>query len=227
METVGKAGFSQAVMKTVIVLGMHRSGSSLVAGILHHLGVNMGRRLLGPKFDNPKGFYENLNFLYLNERLLHSAGGTWYNPPSAERIKELDKAYSTIIKTLVDQEKSELWGWKDPRTVITLPLYMSYVKQPCFVVVHRNPLAIAMSLHRRDGFSVEEGLTLFSVYTNRLAKWLLRWPKIDRLHLQYEQCIAEPQAMIDRIKEFIGISTNRNPIHLVDKRLNHSGTSDI
>ena len=54
--------------KTIIVLCMHRSGSSVVAGILSFLGVNMGEDLLPPTEHNPKGYYENPAFTYLNKR---------------------------------------------------------------------------------------------------------------------------------------------------------------
>ena len=68
--------------KTFIVLGMHRSATSLLARGLHMSDIVMGERLLGKSESNKYGHWEDVDFVELNESILHSAGGTWDNPPS-------------------------------------------------------------------------------------------------------------------------------------------------
>src|SRR3972149_1538089 len=70
----------------VIVLGMHRSGTSLIASILHLSGISMGKEFLRPDNGNPGGYFEDLEFLNLNKTILTQAEGTWRKPPSKERI---------------------------------------------------------------------------------------------------------------------------------------------
>jgi len=71
--------------KTVIVLGMHRSGTSMVSGVLNILGVDIGKDLLGNHWSNPLGHFENNDFRNLNTQILKEAGGDWLNPPSREK----------------------------------------------------------------------------------------------------------------------------------------------
>ena len=60
----------EKISKTIVILGMHKSGTSMVAGVLEKLGANMGKELLGPHWSNPLGHFENVKFVNLNERIL-------------------------------------------------------------------------------------------------------------------------------------------------------------
>ncbi|KSW10770.1 hypothetical protein CF15_08305 [Pyrodictium occultum] len=146
-------------MKTIIVLGMGRSGTSMVAGILHILGVNMGERLLGAHWSNPLGHFEDLDFVELNEEILRAAGGSWDNPPAREAILAVAPRFYDRIRPLAEEERRrhEVWGWKDPRTSLTVELYLPHLENPYFIVCHRDWEAIARSLKRRDGMSIERG----------------------------------------------------------------------
>lgn len=72
--------------KTVIVLGMHRSGTSMTAAILNELGVNMGENLYVNYIANPIGHFEDMNFIILNRKILKTAGGNWEKPPTWKAI---------------------------------------------------------------------------------------------------------------------------------------------
>jgi len=78
--------------KTVVVLGMHRNGTSMTSGILSKLGIDMGRELIGKKVSNPLGHFEDKDFLDLNIKILKEAGGgSWDSTPAREDI--LDQIY--------------------------------------------------------------------------------------------------------------------------------------
>src|SRR3972149_6783295 len=85
----------------VIVLGMHRSGTSLIASILHLSGISMGKEFLRPDNGNPGGYFEDLEFLNLNKTVLTQAEGTWRKPPSKERISISGSKNKKYIKELV------------------------------------------------------------------------------------------------------------------------------
>ena len=75
-------------MTTIIVTGMHRSGTSMVAGILKLCGVYFGDNLLHPQQENPKGFFEDLEFLEINKEILACSGGSWFEPPNELKINQ-------------------------------------------------------------------------------------------------------------------------------------------
>ena len=159
--------------KCFIVLGMHRTASSLLANGLKQAGINMGDDLLGPGRGNKKGHFEDVDFLKMNERILFAAGGSWDNPPSEKAILEAGKANATGIQKLVEQKsKGGSWGWKDPRTVLTIKCYIPFLNDPFFLVCLRDPEFIAESLKVRDGTSIEFGMELAGIYNERLLAFL-------------------------------------------------------
>ena len=125
--------------KAIIVLGMHRSGTSLVANILHELGVNMGKNLLSPNPSNPRGYFENRKFVILNHKILALSGGNWTYPPDKINAEPL----KNTIQRLINEEKTELWGFKDPCNTLTIEAYIPYLENPHFIICWRNPFAIA------------------------------------------------------------------------------------
>jgi hypothetical protein len=163
---------ASSIKNTYIILGMHRSATSFIAKALKDQGVNIGERLLGPSKGNFQGHFENVRFLELNRKILKKAGGNWDNPPSEEAIIKAGNELQGEIKRLVEQERGGLWGWKDPRTTLTIRLYMPYLENPYFIVCFRNPYEVAKSLQKRNGFSLEKGLALAITYNERLLSFL-------------------------------------------------------
>src|SRR4030043_1906721 len=92
------------ITKTFVVLGMHKSATSLIAGALHNFKVNMGERLMGWDEFNKVGYFEDLDFYKLNETILKQAGGSWYNPPSEKKILALKKKFAPEIKRLIEKK---------------------------------------------------------------------------------------------------------------------------
>ena len=158
--------------KAFIVLGMHRSATSLSAAGLKKAGVNIGKQLLPGIRGNPKGHFENIEFIYLNDKILKAAGGDWYIPPKEKDILALADSFKDEIQKIINRNKSELWGWKDPRTTLTIRLYLPYLENPHFIVNFREPLKVAKSLRKRDGFPIGFGLNLAREYNKRLLSFL-------------------------------------------------------
>ena len=156
--------------KIVCVLGMARSGTSLTAKILEILGV-----YLGPEYDldpdtwfNQKGNYEHMLFKDINEKIIAKLGyGNWQTlPPSFpsgwESSSEFDKLKEqarSVIKR--DFSNVPVWGWKDPRTCLTLSFWKSILPHMKYVICLRNPIDVARSSSRMFGHSPEHGVYLW------------------------------------------------------------------
>lgn len=108
--------------RAIIVLGMHRSGTSLVARGLYALDVEMGNSLLQPLHDNPKGFWEDKEIVRINDALLAIHGRKWDSIEWDEISKYAGRKYEKLRKAARSHIQdnyisSKLWGFKDPRTV--------------------------------------------------------------------------------------------------------------
>jgi hypothetical protein len=158
----------------VVVLGMHRSGTSAAALVLESIGLrncaeeHMGQ---GQRKHNARGNRENRVLQKLNTRLLRELGGSWSAPPDLGP-EWFAREPATALLPLAAEEFDrtmplEPWVWKDPRLCLTLPWWEAAVlpDEPVLVLTHRNPLEVAESLQRRNGFSIRLGLALWERYT--------------------------------------------------------------
>jgi len=170
----------KSVEKTVVVLGMHRSGTSLIAGILEKLGVNMGKQQVGVHWSNPLGHFENIDFVKMDDKILEKAGGSWDDPPESAKILELKKDQKLMkeIKEVVRRNEDVIWGWKVPTTSLTIELYLPFLTNPHFVVCYRDPEAIARSLKKRDGMDREKALQLTDYYITSIKEFFRKYPKL-------------------------------------------------
>lgn len=192
-----------ATQKTVIVLGMHRSGNSLIGGILHLLGVDLGKRLLAGNQFNPKGFFEDIDFLQLNEKILKHCDGDWDNPPDRDAILRCT-LFGTEIQRLL-RGRQGLWGWRDPRTTLTIELYLPFLVNPHFVVCWRNPNEIVKSLKEWMNFDELKTLKLTNRYHQRIVDLFEGHPTLPRLMIAFEDLTADPITEVRRLSHFLDI----------------------
>ena len=206
----------------IVVLGMHRSGSSLTAGILNHMGVDMGAKD-DASYDNPKGFFEDRAFTMTNDFILKEAGGSWDSPPSLDSILAAgrDPKIKRQIDVVLEARKvKDTWGFKDPRTILTLPLYMDSLDDPVFISTHRNLLALAASLEKRNGIPLERALGLALIYERRRLTLLSKYDKIPNIHISYEALLKD-RTEVDRLADFLGRETTPEVLSLIDPGLRH------
>ncbi len=165
-----KTDFSKS---PIIVLGMHRSATSLVARSLHKEGVSMGDDFLFNNAENNGGHYEDVRFYNLNEMILKEAGGSWWSPPPEEDIIRAGKKLSEEIKRTIESAVKPKWGWKDPRTVLTIKCYMEYLEDPFFVICMRKPIEVAESLYEHYGVELNRGISIAREYNRRLFDFMI------------------------------------------------------
>lgn len=192
--------------RIIIVLGMHRSGTSVITRALQALGVSLGDHLIGGvEGDNDKGFWEDLDFHGMNERLLSKSGSAW------DRLSKVDvqKFYgSEFASERIDAAailKQKMYGvdvfaFKDPRTAVTLPFWQCVLEdmgiEPTYVVAVRNPMEIAASLSRRDGFDQVKSLQLWLKHTYSAVK---HTEGLQRVIVRYEDVVDDPETQLSRI----------------------------
>ncbi|MCP4599187.1 MAG: hypothetical protein GY847_01395 [Proteobacteria bacterium] len=143
--------------KTIVVLAFHRSMSSLTANLIDQMGIPMipkGSPIIKNQ-ENPKGFWEDQQMFNLNVKIIQEAGGTWARPPAHEAIlKTGAKLYKEIGRRVEEcRNGREQWGWKDPRTCLTLEVIEPHLPNLHCVFVYRQPEAnFASFMKTRAGF---------------------------------------------------------------------------
>lgn len=153
-------------MTVVAILGMHRSGTSCLAGSLEAWGLPLGEVMTSSKH-NKLGNRENPDIFRLHEAVLADNGGSWQNPLTVTkwRAERLD-----ALRAIIEKHSSGLWGFKDPRTLFLLDGWYSVIPRSRFryVATFRHPMAVARSLNVRNGMSIDQGLELWRSYNQRL-----------------------------------------------------------
>jgi hypothetical protein len=192
---------------SVVVLGMHRSGTSLASGLLGHAGVHFGdpADFITPNEENPKGFWERRDVRALNDRLLHSVGCDWSEVASfadggipAEVLDGFREEARAIVRHLAAGTASCVIGLKEPRFCLLLPYWLEVLGERVFyVLVHREPAEIALSLQTRNGIPPEVAHYLTEVYLGnaiRLARagpcHIVSYPDLVQAPLEFIRAVA-------------------------------------
>jgi hypothetical protein len=187
---------------------MHRSGTSMIAKLLHQCGLYLGPedQLLGANSGNADGHFEHKGFLRINDALLHHFGGSWEFPPKlAGNWPGSDglEAMRTDARALsAELSIRSPWGWKEPRTTVLLPFWKSIVPGLRFVICVRSPLEVAKSLARRSKIPMEQGMLLWHRY---MRAALADSEGSPRMISHYEDFFLNPEAEADRLVRFCGL----------------------
>ena len=190
------------VRTALIVLGMHRSGTSAITGALRLCGAWVGETdaLTGANAQNPKGFWERRDLRKICDGMLHAAGADWWQvgsfDPAAVQHAALAK-YGREFQAVVNQLNHHgTWIIKEPRLCLLFPILRFHIADPVCIHTSRHPLEIAQSLRVRNGFGITEGLALWELYTRSALNASTGLP---RLLVSYEKLISDPHAEIGRI----------------------------
>lgn len=161
-------GLDKAKSAPIIVLGMHRSGTSCLTGLLEEAGVYLGSVSKKNPF-NLKGNHENNEIVNLNDEVMKFSKGNWHNPPEKLVWNEEHSEKRDIIVNKFEETDCHYWGFKDPRVVCMLPFWLEKIENPHFIGTFRHPLSVALSLHKRNNnFAIEYGLEIWKSYNLKL-----------------------------------------------------------
>ena len=149
-------------MRTYIVLGTGRSATTFITGCLKNNNVYMG-----DKFND---HLEVDDFKQLNIDILQAAGGNHWNPPSRAEIMGVKDEFDKRIQETIKKHEREMWGWKDPRTTLTLELYLPHLRGDVYLIYCvRSFSEVVKSLVERQGWVDEEtAKNTLKIYRDRL-----------------------------------------------------------
>jgi hypothetical protein len=211
--------------RPVAILGMHRSGTSLVAALIAGLGVDLGSAaaMVGAHpLDNPFGYFERRDVQEVNESILttlHGGPGGWWLPPrpqpgweAAPKLADQRRAVQAIVTALSGRR----WGIKDPRLSLTLPLWRTVAGPMDCVICVRDPAEVAMSLIERDRRVSPDAAT--ADFGTR--EWGLVWlAYIDaalthssggaRMVIDHRHLLRRPRTEVTRLARFLGATPSR------------------
>lgn len=177
----------------IIVVGPGRCGTSAVAGVLHHLGIFMGKELVPAHSTNPYGHWEDAEFVRLNDDF-------------AMKRKIGEEEWRAGIAQLIEERRSQNvpWGWKDPRTSQLLPQYLHIVGDAKFIRCRRRAADIESSILKAyDGWTWEQAIQLRQGREDALDRDL-RGRTV--LEIQYNRLKREREAVVRDLAEYAGIA---------------------
>jgi glycosyltransferase involved in cell wall biosynthesis len=198
--------------KLVVVLGMHRSGTSAITRGLQVMGVELGDKLMPPiEGNNPKGFWEDVDLNALNVEILSTINNDWYclKPISLSDIQILnEKGYFERAIDLLRQkaEGRNIFGIKDPRISKLLPFWkevFNYCQfDVSYVIALRHPLSVASSLAKRDGFEIEQS---YFLWLSHVITSLTNSAGVNRVLVDYDRLMHSPDHELERIAKNTGL----------------------
>lgn len=196
----------------IIILGMHRSGTSMVTRLINMLGAYVGPERMMLEYrvkklmsSNAKGHWERGDVLDINEAIFREHNTRWDKPvPLPSSAQSLENAYGHITLSEATRQAIKLclygmdghrpWVMKDPRLCLTLPYWLPHMEMPLVIFVTRNPAQIALSLNTRNGIAPDTAMALWEYY---IASALNASLHIPRLFVDYQDVLERPQISLE------------------------------
>ena len=168
-------------MTAICITGMHRSGTSLIASVLQESGVFIGANLMKSGVGNPRGHFEDLEFVSFHERLLKRSNKTFlvqdltglnlFTPEDIELANSL----------ISNRSHQSVWGWKDPRSTLFLNFWDERVPQAFYIFLYRHPVTVSHSLLRRGAVYPENDalmtINAWNIYNQEILNFVKKKPE--------------------------------------------------
>jgi len=185
----------------ILVLGMHRSGTSALTGVLSLLDVYLGSELMKENFANEKGYFENNKLYRINEKLLAECNSSWddtfYSKEKLNKLSSFDELKEAIK---AEFEFSKIFAIKDPRLAFLFPVYEQVLKEMDVdvkvILPYRNPVEVASSLNTRDAMSMEKGMLLWGYHFLQAEKFSRGY---ERVFLGFDELMNNTAETIKKI----------------------------
>lgn len=200
----------------LLILGMHRSGTSALSRVCNLLGAELGPRLLEAAEDNERGFWEHKDILDLQEDLLDAALSHWneITPVNLESLAgETSEKFKQALQSILtrDFQHAPLWAVKEPRLSLFLPLWRAPLSAldadiNCILCL-RHPLEVAASLTRRNKMPASTGVALWLHYTLMAELHSRPYP---RMVVSYASLLGDWRGCTRRIAETLRFSWMRS-----------------
>jgi hypothetical protein len=206
------------INRKVAIVGLHRGGTSMVAGIVRALGAYMGNNLLPPSKTNPYGYFEDSDIVNMHNKIM---GDQWYFP-QIDFSKETKEEYANLLYAKFGGRKT--FAIKDPRLCYLLPYFLESFDKPGdikVIAVYRDPWLAAYSLAERDSIGFGLSLEISLNYTaamimsvNGLGERLMR--------IRYIDMLLKPESSVLSIARFVGANpVEGDAFQVIDRSLAH------
>ena len=204
--------------RLVVVLGMHRSGTSAVTRALMALGAELGDSLLLAQKENPKGFFEDSDLNSLNIEMLGAIGQRWDSLSSVE-ASHIDRLWQLGLgekaARILDQKLSvhPIFAFKDPRVAKLLGFWQRVFEElgldVSYLLVLRNPLSVAQSLAARDGFSREKS---YALWLGHVLDSLFKTSGKPRTLAEFDIFMDDPERELRRMADELSFEVDEHEL---------------
>lgn len=191
----------------LLVLGMHRTGTSATAGWLQTLGVNLGPYLMAEDPTQPKGYFEHAEIVAIHDELMAAFGSSWDDARALPEQWHHDarvRRFRGQLMAIIDRDlmKTSLWAAKDPRLCRLLPLWLEMLAElgvsARAICVLRHPTEVAESLAARNGFAADKSGLLWLRYMLEAERYSRRIP---RVMLRYRDLLSDAPREAQRVAQ--------------------------
>lgn len=206
------------ISSTILVTGMHRSGTSATARCLNEMGLFGGCEddFLPPNEWNRAGYFEHKTLVQLNNQILSDQGCAWddlltFYPKQIDPafIRHIQIRFRQVCRSLQDQSSNKPVFLKDPRLCATLPCLMPKNESARVVFVYRDPLRVANSLKTRDRMGYAMSLALWELYSFKMAQ---NAKHHDVFTVNFDQLLKQPEETINALATWLGVSVDAGKV---------------
>lgn len=199
--------------RLIFVLGMHRAGTSTIARGLQALGAHLGNNLMPPGRDNPRGFFEDMSIVKLNDDILRRYDRTWKAaaPIGASELSReslganfYERAHDILAGLFAEHD---IVAIKDPRVTMLLPFWGSVTRdlyRVNSVIALRHPLSVAASLWQRDRMPLEDALHLWTAYYRNFELSMPSFWGATAI-INYDQLLLDSDEQLRHISEWLNL----------------------
>lgn len=225
---------ASAADEAVLILGMHRSATSVLTRVLNLHGFPLSRHLLGSNFSNPFGHWESSEAITINDDLLATVGRKW------DDIRRLPKGWADTpaafeakqrIKILLESDFKSCGQWlmKEPRICRLAPIWLDVIQSLGYnvkIIIPVRPVAeVALSLLRRDGMPIDKGALLWLDHVLEAELWSRGLP---RAFVSHSQIVEDWRGALEYVTSSLNLklsAPDSEEIKLIDATINESGVN--
>lgn len=205
--------------KQIIVIGIYRSGTSLIGGVLAKLGIDMGRHEnLADPIKNPSGYFECFDCMDISEKLRQLCGGkAWFNVDSEDSDKIIDNPIANEeVASYIDKRNfQQIWGLKDPKMIPFYPIFSKYLHSPYLIFISRNKESVITSWKKiikpEQVDMVEPAYERHLEMINKIKAEAID-KEIPILELDYSWYVDNREEAAKKIAYFVGLPVTQEAI---------------
>lgn len=196
----------------IFIFGMGKSGTSLVAQLVHEITGFKDEDLIAGRMDNVFGYYENKDVVDINNKILEASDITW--PVKREITNKTNFSFpgsETLVKKLLAKllKNNSTLVFKDPRLTVCLPFWLRHTQEfkQYFIFVFRHPTEVALSLSKATGYDHKDALLSWKI-NNDLSIELMKGKHV--LFINYNELMSKPREEILRLYNYLGIKPKQD-----------------